>query len=371
MLKICLIGPFPPPMNGNSKALDTLIASKIFNNSFQCYKINLSRDMGRSGTFSIGKAGMTLSAANMVRKLQSENIDCFYLTTTQSSLGILRDFTIVQSIKLTNPNAKIIAHLHGGGFRAFYDRCPNLIKFIIKKTYSNFDKVIVLSESLINMFDGIYPRDNIAVRYNCVDDEFLFDEKEIQRKNISNNNINVTYLSNMIESKGYKYLFEAAKKLHNAHPTIHFFFAGNFPNVDAKKSFINSIDEQDVKDTVHYLGVVAGEEKKNLLGKTDIFVLPTRFPPEGQPISIIEAMGAGAVIITTDQGGIPDIISDGVNGYIIADNYVNEIVNNILKIKANIKLKREISFNNYNYVLQKFTESQYVNGMIKEIKSVL
>lgn len=47
----------------------------------------------------------------------------------------------------------------------------------------------------------------------------------------------------------------------------------------------------------------------------------TRYPNEGQPISILEAMGNGMMIVTTDHAGIPDIVEDGVNG-IIAQKFV-------------------------------------------------
>lgn len=47
------------------------------------------------------------------------------------------------------------------------------------------------------------------------------------------------------------------------------------------------------------------------------FALPTRYPNEGQPISILEAMGNGMFIITTDHAGIPDIVEDGVNGIVM------------------------------------------------------
>ena len=49
----------------------------------------------------------------------------------------------------------------------------------------------------------------------------------------------------------------------------------------------------------------------------DVFMLPTRYPNEGQPISILEAMGNGMTIITTNHAGIPDIVEDGVNGFVI------------------------------------------------------
>ena len=43
----------------------------------------------------------------------------------------------------------------------------------------------------------------------------------------------------------------------------------------------------------------------------------TRYPNEGQPISILEAMGNGMMIVTTEHAGIPDIVKDGVNGIVV------------------------------------------------------
>ncbi len=81
--------------------------------------------------------------------------------------------------------------------------------------------------------------------------------------------------------------------------------------------FFNFIENNKLEKYITYHGIVSGDKKRKLLKECNIFILLTRYPSEGQPISILEAMGNGLLVVTTDNVGIPDIIKDGVNGIII------------------------------------------------------
>ena len=69
--------------------------------------------------------------------------------------------------------------------------------------------------------------------------------------------------------------------------------------------------------TSHGVNFIAGEAKKALYGETHVFCLPTYYPYEGQPISILEAYATGCVVVTTRHSGIPEVFADGVNGYAV------------------------------------------------------
>jgi glycosyltransferase involved in cell wall biosynthesis len=68
---------------------------------------------------------------------------------------------------------------------------------------------------------------------------------------------------------------------------------------------------------MRYHGTVHGARKQELLREAHVFCLPTYYPYEGQPISILEAYASGCAVITTDHSGIFDIFADGVNGYAV------------------------------------------------------
>ena len=97
---------------------------------------------------------------------------------------------------------------------------------------------------------------------------------------------------------------------------LHFDFAGKFFEETEKSFFDQFVAENKLEDYITYHGVVGGKEKQELLDRCDFFALLTTYPNEGQPISILEAMGNGMVIITTDHAGIADIVKNGENGIV-------------------------------------------------------
>lgn len=101
-----------------------------------------------------------------------------------------------------------------------------------------------------------------------------------------------------------------------------------------------------------------------------IFVLPTRYPNEGQPIGILEAMGNGMLIITTDHAGIPDIVMDGVNGIVVSGADLAVDVCDNLKKLSNSELLKIIN-HNQEYCRQNFTENIYLSKMETTFYSIL
>lgn len=68
------------------------------------------------------------------------------------------------------------------------------------------------------------------------------------------------------------------------------------------------------KDNVEFPGWIRNEQKRQYLREADIFLLPSY--NEGMPMAILDAMGCGLPIVSTDVGGIPKIVRQGINGYL-------------------------------------------------------
>ena len=129
--------------------------------------------------------------------------------------------------------------------------------------------------------------------------------------NEETNILQILYLSNLMKSKGILDLMEACLKLKEEEFKFHLNLAGNI-----EEEILETVNQmiKELGDSVTYNGVVKGDKKATLLRDNHIFCLPTYYPNEGQPISILEAMGNGLAIITTNQGGMVDIFKDGENG---------------------------------------------------------
>lgn len=110
-----------------------------------------------------------------------------------------------------------------------------------------------------------------------------------------------------------------------------------------------------------YHGIVGGDKKRELLRMCDIFCLLTSYPNEGQPISILEAMGNGMVIVTADHAGIPDLVTDGVNGIVVKKETINPsaIYDQLLRIKE----YRNIEALNRDTAKTRFNQNIYIANM--------
>lgn len=74
--------------------------------------------------------------------------------------------------------------------------------------------------------------------------------------------------------------------------------------------------ELGIADRCDFLGWVSGEDKEALFDRTAVYCLPSR--AEGMPVALLEAMAHGLPVIATEVGGIPSVIEDGENGFLMA-----------------------------------------------------
>ena len=81
---------------------------------------------------------------------------------------------------------------------------------------------------------------------------------------------------------------------------------------DASEYVMNFIKDNNLDEMVKFVGWVSGDAKSKILSTTDILVLPSYY--EGLPISVLEAMSYAMPVITTPVGGIPEVVTDGVEG---------------------------------------------------------
>ena len=128
--------------------------------------------------------------------------------------------------------------------------------------------------------------------------------------------------------------------------------------------FLLKIKEWELQSFVKYIGPVRGEEKLELLKNTHILILPTYYPWEGQPFSIIEALAFGSPVITTRYRGIPEQIIDGYNGFFVKPQSPVEIARAVSKIARDKSWYCRMSRNAVKHYEENFTRNKYTNRVI-------
>lgn len=358
--KICFIAQFPPPIHGLSKAVETLYNSKL-NEIYDFEKIDITDNK---------------KITSNLFKILISRADLYYFTISQTRGGNLRDLLILKLLNMQRK--KCLIHLHGGYYRKMVDN--DLPMWQKKANYSALSKLhggIVLSNSLRSIFKDMLSEEKIHVVMNCIDTEFSPNNEELVKKILRLEDVfHILYLSNFIRSKGYPIVLEMAKIerdriVAGKKQRYHFDFAGAFFEEEEQEFFENYVKENHLEDIVTYHGIVSGKKKSALLDSCRIFALPTRYPNEGQPISILEAMGNGMCILTTDHAGIPDIVTDYVNG-IVTDKYSTSADVYMRRLdEITVEELERMGLDNVKTCKEKFTEQQYIDRMNRTFKEVL
>ena len=356
-ISILLIGPFPGPLSGVSIANQVVSEVLIDDSQFEVDLINTSysRFDEEIGKFSFKKIFFYLAFYLNIFKIFKHKI--IYITPGQTFYGILKYgfFIILGSIF----RKELILHVHGNHLGEEYKSLNGIKKNIFYCLVSIFSKGIVLSDSLKHNLTPFIDQGSVFCLPNFAQD-YLYEED----KNLVNDELRIFYLSNLMKEKGIICLLKALKNLEKYNITYKAKIAGN---IDEKfsKEILQLLNEL---ENTKYVGVVNGEAKKNLLKWGNIFVLPTFYKMEGQPISIIEAMATKNVVVTTNHAGILDIFKDKVNGYLVKKNSIKSIQDILTYIAINKSEIEKIATYNKEFFLENFTVNTFKKNLIKIIK---
>ncbi len=239
-----------------------------------------------------------------LQTLRREEIDIVHLNTALVPRSIVRDFALAAAARFAG--RPILLHLHGGRF--LMDKFENrALAAMTRKMFRFADVIVVLSdhekESLTKRWNDL----NIQILPNAVPtDEIPNIERGLKKEPT------IVYLGRLHESKGLYEIIEACRSLKSEN----FEFRFNCFGAGELRDFFVSEMTEILGDKFYFGGVVTGAEKWRQLGKSDVFLLPSRYG-EGLPIALLEAMAAGCVVIASDVASVRAVVKDGVNGLMV------------------------------------------------------
>ena len=354
---ILVIGPMPEPTTGVSLANKVLVEGlsnngayqiKVVNTSFAQFKENL-------GKFSFSKFFFYLKQNLHVFKVFG--VDIVYITPGQTFFGLLKYMLFIVTSKILRK--ELIIHIHGNYVGSEYNFLKGIKKKLFKWLLSQTSKGIVLSESLSGNMSPFVHKSKIFVLYNFVEGFLFSDKKTIDRK-LTQSKPKIIFLSNLMEEKGIFDLLEALRILEEKGFEYEAKIAGNLDTTHENKlqAYIKTLKK------TKYVGVVSGKNKKDLLLWSNIFILPTFYKMEGQPISILEAMATGNIVLTTRHAGIPDIFQNEIHGYYVEKNNSNSIVEIIQSLDIQSDRFQTILRHNYVVAKKNYRLENFINNII-------
>lgn len=252
------------------------------------------------------------------RQCKNNKIDIVH-TTTSGSIGSFRDIIIGRFCK--RRKIKSIIHCHYGNISEVLSH-KGFIRFLTLMALSYYDQIWVLDTISLNYLNNIQQfKGKVKLNPNSivVKENIILFPKEFKE---------IAFIGNLIPDKGLFELVEAIKNV-KYNVRLHIVGGGNLKVINRLKTIAGS--ELNSKIIIH--GRLSNKDAVSFMESIDIVALPTYMRAEAFPISILEAMSLGKIVISTKRAAIQDMLTglDGLPcGIIVREQNIKDITNAII-----------------------------------------
>jgi glycosyltransferase involved in cell wall biosynthesis len=314
--KICVLGRFPPPIDGQSILTEQM--AKYLEDSWTVERINTSFQeeppVQASARRSLGALTHYRNLWRPLRRIFRAMPDTpvIWPAVSPTPFGHFRDLLAI--LPTFQPRQKVYAVIHWGNFDQLF-RSP-LTRFTAPRLVRRLSG-FVFNDGLDAKCAPWIPAEKRFTISNTIGEATRCTEAEVaekQAQRVHRKSLRLLYLSNMIPSKGYLDVLQAVKLLEEEGIPVTAEFVGRWQSDDEQNAFMQYVAEHKLTEVVTAHGGVSDRMMiKQFYLNADVFLLPTYYPAEAQPLSILEAINAGIPVVTTHHAGIPNMVREHAN----------------------------------------------------------
>lgn len=312
-------------------------------------------------------ASLTAIVQLALRGFSGPQVDFVYFLPAASTMGTIRNGMISSVLRAFFPRARLLLHIRNGNYFEASDPWKiMLLRAVNRRAY----RIFVLSHLLLpkDLARFGVQRDQICVLPNTIDESLV--PASLPRRGVGPP-LRVLYLSNFIESKGYLALLEAAEILaadgYSEHFTLDFY--GEWLSDEARDTAERRASALRAKGMTANLHDSVRDRAKvqSLFATHHVFCLPTLYPAEAQPRSILEAMANGCVILATRYRSIPEQVEHGKTGLMVADQKPGPIANSLLELlQSDLEI---MSMASREHFMKHFSRNHVREALLHELTS--
>jgi glycosyltransferase involved in cell wall biosynthesis len=225
----------------------------------------------------------------------------------------------------------VIFHLHGGGFLDFFAECGGLRRRIVRFLLVRTSAIVTVSDSWIAPLSDIAPGTRVLRIYNPLSDMSL-----LQLAPRGDLQSPMLFLGRIETEKGIFDLIESVSIARHRVPHLSISIAG----VGAAEAAAAEAARRGVGEAFTFHGWVDREQRRTLLAASSALVMPSHV--EGLPMALLEAMAAGLPVIASRVGGIPDVVSDGVEGLLVDPRDAPQLAAALERMATDEPLRRRL-----------------------------
>jgi len=225
---------------------------------------------------------------------------------------------------------------------------------IFKQTLFKYRKIIpyrlatnvlpvakVLSEELHQIYK--VPHEKIQYFHNAIQNPKIF------ISNTHKQSMALICVGGLTKGKGQEILLKSLASVRETLPVVHLYLAGTG---DRQDHLVHMVREYGIQKHVTFLGKLPHQIVLEKIAIAKILILPTRY--DACPKVIIEAMSVGTPVIASNVGGIPELIRNGIEGFLIPPQNPEVLADTILHMLNHPNLIKRMGQNAYDRFIDKF-----------------
>jgi len=327
--RVVMLGPLPPATGGMATVLGNLQHSGL---AARCrlHVLDNGKTTSEGRPLSEGILAQGRLLARLGRTIMRHDVRIVHIHTC-SGFTFWRDCLHLAVAKMLR--RKVVLHVHGGRFDEFCDRLSSPGRATLRLALHAADAVIVLSASWVVRLRRYSP----AARWRVVPNGVPLPAR---RDHPSRPHPVFLFMGDLGQRKGAPDLVAAAGKAFRKGLQGTILIAGGEGLPGDKERMDRLVGEGGLASHIRLLGIVSGACKESALAEADCLVLPSY--AEGLPMAILEGMAYGLPIIATRVGAIPEVITDGVEGFLVEPGDIESLADRLLRLSMDAELREQM-----------------------------
>jgi len=303
---VLMLGPARTAVSGVSTHVNLLMESHL-GDEFDMVHFQVGsegRDEGVPGKVLRLLASPFLLAAAIVFRHAS----IVHVNTSMNPGAYLRDLAYLFVARMLG--ARVVYQVHGGTLPEEFFAKSRLATGFLRWTLNLPDRVVVLAQSELASYRRFVPRQDVRVLPNGIDVRPFAALPTVRSS--PDAPLQLVYIGRIAREKGLYETLQGMRLAHELGVDSCLVVAGGGTEEPRLRRYAQALG---IAPRVCFVGPVFGADKVKLLAGADAMMLASY--GEGLPYALLESMAAGIPVIATPVGAIPDVVTDGIHGFLV------------------------------------------------------
>jgi glycosyltransferase involved in cell wall biosynthesis len=370
MNKILVVGQTPPPYHGQAIMIKRMLEASYPNAKLYHVRMGFSDEIDEVGKFRVRKIChlLQLILNTYCARLRRNVTVLYYPPAGPALVPVLRDIVFLIAVRWLFRT--IIFDFHAAGLSEFYKNSTGLLRRLMEAAYFNPDVTIGASPQAAEDGRLLGARREFLIP-NGIEDFGHHVLARTKRGAASLGGLTILYVGALREDKGILVLLEAVRLLRRRGREAYVQLVGHFFSVEFEREVRRFLDQNGLADIVRLRGVLTGDDKWRAFSEADLFCFPSHFAAESFPVCLVEALSFSLPVVATRWRGIPNIVSDGENGFLVSIRDAPAVADRLERLITDSALREAMGRAARAKFEQEFTVARYHDRVAAVFESIV